>query len=527
MGHDGHDLAVSAQALTMRSERFTNFLYRHRVALFAIWLVHAFLIHYFVLGYMSGDGLSYRVVPVVELLQHGDLGKWKYPTDWTLRGYIPFVELAHLPFLLVFGLRGLLVGFPLVVFPLCVAAVFLLVRELTNDPRAAMFGAFTYVAMPMINHQAFAGLIDFAVAGSLAFWLYSVLRLRGERTWRTWVRIAIATFVLSMSRQHGLYIAVTLFPVVAFACFGFANLATSARGALAVLTGAIPAIALQIYRGLTYGSPIAPSELKLLGIRLAEGVPLDQYLRDAGIEGDGAFALAKGFFEGWIWHPDWPMGAFYHSQYMAAGFLFLLAIAVSPMFLRHSTRAERWLIVGLVAVSVLARDFALPRWCYAITIALPIVLGRALSVLAESRRWRPLFWAGCTILILQLLRPEFDILQVRTGEWISPRLNVGKSPLFLKGPADLRAYPDDGYKLVIVETTSTLYVLHLFGIGMTNEVAGTVRANELGDRCAGLASRIAAKPEVLFVDDFDHTKSCTRTCLLPTKSRCRAFRITP
>ncbi|MEJ7601527.1 MAG: hypothetical protein WKG01_26720 [Kofleriaceae bacterium] len=515
------------------ADRFSGFLYRHRVALFAIWLGHAFLIHYFVLGYMSGDGLSYRVVPVIELLQHGDLGKWKYPTDWTLRGYVPFVELAHLPFLAVFGLRGLIIGFPLVVFPLCVAAVFLLIRELTSDPRAAMVGAVTYVAMPMINQQAFGGLVDFAVAGILAFWLYALLRLRAERSWRTWVRIVIATVMLSLARQHGVYLAIALLPIVLYACFGsrdgfrikIASWGAIARAVAAFLVGALPAVGLQIYRGLTYGSPLAPSELKLLGVKLADGAPLSSYLIDAGIQGDSVGALARGFLDGWVWHVDWPMGAFYHSQFMGAGFLFLLALIVLPVVLRHATPLERWVLFGLIAISVMARDFALPRWCYGLTIAVPIVVGRGMSLLAGARRGRPVFWAGAAILILQLLRPELDILQLRTGAWISPRINVGESPLFVRGDADLRAYPDGGHQLAIVETTGRLYTAHLFGLGLTNEVVGTIRLTALGERCAGIAPILAAHPDVVFVDDFDHTKACDRTCVIPTRSRCWGFRI--
>src|SRR5215470_10612113 len=116
--------------------RFTDFVFKYRYPLFAVWWLHVFLIHYFILGYISWDGFSYRVGPVIELLQHGELGTYKYPFDWTMRGYIPFVELVHLPFLALFGLRGLIIGFPWVVFPLCVAAMFLLLRELTGDKRA-------------------------------------------------------------------------------------------------------------------------------------------------------------------------------------------------------------------------------------------------------------------------------------------------------------------------------------------------------------------------------------------------------
>ncbi len=164
-----------------RRERFVDFVVRHRRVLFVVWLLHAAFCHFFLLGYMTGDGLAYRLTPVIELLKHGTMGSWKYPTDWSLAGHVPFVELTHIPFLGVLGLRGLLVGFPLVVFPLCVIAVYMFVRALTDSARTATFGAFAYVAMPMINSQPFAGLVDFVVVALLAYWLHALLRLRAEK----------------------------------------------------------------------------------------------------------------------------------------------------------------------------------------------------------------------------------------------------------------------------------------------------------------------------------------------------------
>src|SRR5689334_19671728 len=82
----------------MSFERFTDFLHRRRRLLFALWLGHAFLIHFFVLGLVSWDGLCYRLPPVIELVQHGSIGTEKY-NEWAFAGYVPFVELVHLPFL--------------------------------------------------------------------------------------------------------------------------------------------------------------------------------------------------------------------------------------------------------------------------------------------------------------------------------------------------------------------------------------------------------------------------------------------
>src|SRR5205823_6348627 len=95
-----------------------------------------------------------------------------------LTGYTPFIELAHIPFLYVFGMAGLIIGFPLVVFPLCAAAVFACLRELTSSPAAATFGTLAYVADPLVNQQPFGAYVDFAVVGLLAFFVFCVLRAR-------------------------------------------------------------------------------------------------------------------------------------------------------------------------------------------------------------------------------------------------------------------------------------------------------------------------------------------------------------
>ena len=159
----------------MWSERLSSFLHRHRFVLLAICLLHIFWMHHRLLGFMSWDGFGHRGFPIVELAQHGDMAKWKFH-EWSLTGHIPFLELVHLPFLLLLGMQGFLFGFPLVVLPLCVAAMYLLVRELTGDPRGGFYGAFAYFAVPMINQQPFTAYIDFAVCGILAFLCYALLR---------------------------------------------------------------------------------------------------------------------------------------------------------------------------------------------------------------------------------------------------------------------------------------------------------------------------------------------------------------
>jgi hypothetical protein len=514
----------------MVAPRLCELLLRYRRHLFIAWLLHAVLLHLFVLGYMTGDGLAYRLTPVIELLQHGSLGTWKYPTDWSLNGHVPTVELAQLPFLAVCGLRGLLVGFPLVVLPLCTIAVFRLVRELTGDPRAAMFAAWAYIAMPMINSQAFAGLIDFVVVGLLAEWLRTLLVISRSSTpppQRVLAWWAVVTALLTLARPHALYSAIALCPLIMLFAPRGRRAATALRAAVPFIVGALPAISLQVWRFVNFGSPLAPSELRLLGVQLADGVPMRTHLLANGIAGDDAASLATGFLDGWVWKLEWPMGAFYHSQWFAAGFLTVLAIAMVPIFIRTSSRHERLLVVALILTSFAARDFALPRWSYTLAITLVVVVGRSMAAVIDVKHViaRLLMWIGLAVLTVQMLRPEFDLLQIESGHWISPRVDVAASPWFSRGPGRLAVFPDRHARIVIIEHTHGGYTAHLFGRRLTNEVVATVRASELGDRCAGLRPILEREPGALFVDDLDLTSTCARTCVLGSSPRCKLYAI--
>ncbi|HSK02035.1 MAG TPA: hypothetical protein VK932_12375 [Kofleriaceae bacterium] len=519
----------------MWSERLSSFLYRHRFVLLAICVLHVFWMHYRVLGFWSWDGFGHRGFPIVELAQHGDMGKGKF-NEWSLVGYIPFVELFHIPFLLVFGLKGFIIGFPLVVLPLCVAAVYLLVRELTGDPRAGFFGGFAYFALPVINQQPFSAYIDFAVAGILAFLLYAILRVRSsERPLAPYLQLVLATFLFTMARSQGPYMLAVLFPILAYALFceraGFRIRIADRRklllSAAAIVVGASPAIGVQIYKLVTYGSPIAPMKFQLLGLESATGVSVEQYFKLAGLGGTDLKSLGVGFFEGWIWKGSWPLGAFYDSRRMAAGLLFVLAVILFPVFWRRSTRVERALLAAGLLASLMARDFAIPRCAYTTVVALSVVIGRAMATLAASRRGRPLFWFAFAVMCVHLLRPEFDYLQLRDREaYLTPRLNIAGTPGWRRSRWEVTLYPDGGHRLFILDAPGNNFVLQLYGQELSNVVLGTIPKDAIGPGCSGLAPYLAAHPDALFVDDHDHAKDCKRECVAP-KSYCLMWRIHP
>src|SRR3954452_22840135 len=117
------------------SEQVHAWLLRRRFYVFALLVAHFIAAHFFVLGLVTWDGFGHRIPPVVELVQHGGLGREKY-LDWALVGFRPFVELTNAPFLWLFGMEGLFFAFALTLFPFCVFGVYLFTREVTTDRRA-------------------------------------------------------------------------------------------------------------------------------------------------------------------------------------------------------------------------------------------------------------------------------------------------------------------------------------------------------------------------------------------------------
>ena len=513
----------------MWSERFTSFLYRRRIVLFGAWLIHAFLMHYFILGFVSWDGFGHRGFPIVEILQHGGMGTSKFVNEWSLTGFTPFLELAHLPFLLVFKMRGFIIGFPLVVFPLCVAAIFAFLRELTDDNKVATFGALTYVAMPFINAQPFSAYVDFAVSGCLAFFLFSILRLRRDVRLRSVIWIILATFVFTMARVQAVFVTILLFPILAYALFcereRFRVRIAKRRELLMAVAGAaigaIPAIGFQISRYLEFGSPTYPIQFSLLGIKADGGMTRDYFFKLAGIGGDDWGSVVKGFIDGWVWHVDWPMGGFYTSKYMAAGLLFLLAVVLLPFAIKRLTRIEWWLLGGLGFVSFLTRDFGVPRYAYTIVLGLVLVLGRELSTLCSARRWRAVYWGAIGVVLLHLLRPEVDYLQSRSN-YVSPRMNVARSRSFLDS-YEVPVFPQTKSPLIIIETPGANFILPLYGRRLSNEILAEVRGATIGPRCEGLQPYVALVPDVLFIDDSEFMKNCSRECGLTVSGVCRGW----
>jgi hypothetical protein len=523
------------EAMTQAGPRFCAWLHRHRWALLAAWIGHATILHLLIIGSPSWDALSYRLPPIVELIQHGDLGLDRY-NDWALHGFVPFAELAQLPALWALGVVGMLLSYPLVVFPLCIVAVYKLGKQLTGSVHGGNFSALAYAAVPMVNQQPFTGYIDFIVSAALAYLISAILQLReSPRPMRSAIRVAAATVVFTMTRATGVYIAVLLTGLLYAALYveraGGLRFRIVRRRALAItiaafVVGALPIIAIQTYKYVTYGSPLYPYQFNLLGLKIGGGVPTKDLFFYAGLPDETWGSFARCWFGAWIWPPDRPL-VFFGSSNLGGGWVMIAALLALPAFVRAAPRFDRWLGIVCVLVSLCARDFWLPRWAYSLVVVLAVVLGRALPAIAGSdrRRDRALFWALTVLLLVHFVRPEFDLWQMRRGRGIGPRFNAAGSPVFQHARGGIDPYPDLHARFFIIDYNRKGLKLPIFGPHLTNEVVDTIPADVLGDRCVGLIPFAIANPTVLFIDDQNHMIDCERACAFQRRDgSCAAYR---
>jgi hypothetical protein len=511
------------------SARIAKFLVERKGLLLALVAIHAFVIHYFLLGFVSWDGLTYRVPPIIELIQSGGFGLSKY-NQWAFAGYVPFVELSQYPFLLLFKLQGILIGWPLVVFPLAVAVIYRFVREAANDELAGVLGALSFAALPFVNQQPFSGYVDFIVCAVLAFFLYAGLRLNtNERPLKSFARFTAASLLLAMARSQGVYVGALFLPILfSITCVRWegrrprqidGRRAASLVGGFGI--GAIPSIATQIWRFKNFSSPMAPFRLELPGITIGQGLSRADLFAFGGLESETVSAYVRAFLGAWVWPRYWPLGGFFDSRNMGGGFLFCVAVVLLPVFLRSADRRAVVLGIALALVSVLIREFWLPRYAYCFVLALVLALGSGLSRVATmgGASWR--FVVPLLFVALHFFRPEFEIATLAGG--IGPRLNVAESRFFLESGDTIDLVPDRHAKFVILETTTRGFLVQLYGPKLTNQVVGTIPAAKVGPACEGLRDA----RDVLYVDDQDLTRACPRECAIPgPHGRCVAFRLT-
>jgi hypothetical protein len=518
----------------MPAERLLLRLRLPLLALYVAWLIAA---HALVLGFTSWDGLSYRVPPIVELLQHGDLGRWKF--DYPPAQYFsPFFEMVHLPFLKLLGLPGLYVSFALVLLPFSVLGVYACARQLGGDPRWATYSALAFLALPFVNTQPFSGYIDFAVIGAFAFFLGALwMAVRQDRlSLRALFMLTLAAFAFSMSRQQAPYMALLLTAIVLFWRLGPFNAAAETerwglKGHLLRLTvvlmalalGLLPAAFLHLSRYLEYGSPIYPYRFEALGLTSPTGMTRAETLQWAGLPAPGWGGLLQGFMRAWLVPERWPRD-FYDSRTLGVGLLLWLTLLTIPILGRALHRDAKFLALAMVGVSLLTQDFWLPRWSMTGTLAMVLALGAALAWLGEhgSRlAWSVLLLA----VVLHFGRPLFDLYSLKhrvpyvRADLLDSRWFIGEESA--AGVVDL--YPDLAEDFVIVRPVENGFMLPLYGRQLSNRIVGVLDDPLVDPACA--VQPIGQSADLIVDQHAELARAaphCNWSCTYPGEELCLA-----
>jgi hypothetical protein len=518
-------------------QRVDDCIQRYKLGYFGAVLLYLIAAHYWFLGFTSYDGFTHRIPPIVELVQHGDLGGNKFDF-FNARYFYPFFELLHVPFLKVFGLSGLFFSFSLVLFPLATLAIWWFILELTRDRRWATYGAIIYLSIPFVNEQPFSGYIDFAVIGALAFFLFSLLRiLRSDQpsAWR-WLCFLIATFVFSMSRQHAPYIALFLFVVIMLWFLGpwpdrSLRRDRSWAGFVFIFAlGIAPSIYLHIHRLLAFGSPIYPAQFKFLWIASAAGEPLDNMMRAAGLPAPTWQGTLTAFVRGWLW-PGRLLPLFFDSRLLGVGFLLWIGIITLPFIQRAMDREVRFFLLLLITTGLITQNFWLPRFAFPLLLALIIGVGGDLPLLAvKGPRW--LYAALLVICVLHILgRPLYVGLGMLSFNSSYHRVNLAGSRWFISGVPDPGAlpeiYPDWGADLLIVYPVINKFVLPLYGRHLSNRIIGKLDPATLSGSCGTIRQlEQSSRRKVLVVDQTGLASGqCSWICEMARPWGCMAQRL--
>lgn len=513
-----------------------SFIQRKRWLLFWVVIIYLVLCHIFFLGYTTWDGFVIRIPPIVELVQNGELGRWKFDCIFT-RFRTPFFEFIHAPFLKLFGLIGLYFSFSFVLLPLSMWAVYLFVREITKDSAWATYSALSFLCIPFVNEQPFSGYMDFAVIGALAFFLFTLIRVTFSKdvSVKDWIAFGIATFLFSMAREHAPYLIIIFFVSIQiwmrFQRHSNAEIQRGRYRTLGLVTilllAMLPSIISQVKHALVFGSPIFPYQFKVLGIESNAGVWLEDVLKWGGLDDYTWKGMLYAFARGWLWPGTLPH-VFFDSRYLGVGVSLWISVAVIPLIWKQINRNILFMLTVFVGVALIAQDFWLPRFSITLVLAISVILGAAFrAVLKHKRSW--VYNALLMVMVIQLIgRPLYVGLGLTKWDLPYPRANLANSPYFLfKAPLANMVYPDWNADLLVVHPVYNKFVLLLYGRDLTNRIVWTLNpespVNE--DTCEEV-SRLArhSSRKVLVIDHTGRlAEKCGLNCFFPTPWGCLAY----
>ncbi len=513
-----------------------DWIVRWRWPLFAVLTTHLVLAHYFVLGFDTWDGFTYRIPPVVELVQHGAYNHDKFDS-WVLHAFRPFLELANAPFLWLFGQDGLYLAFPLTLYPLCTAFIYLFGRELTRSRTTALYTSAVYISLPLVNAQIFSGHVDWAIPALVGFFLYALLALRRpadtESALRRYGRVALATFLFTNARQQALYLAVVIFVVMSATSFversgrsfSLKDRKTLGIAALVTAVALSPQAFVHISNALHHGSPLYPYEFRLLGVKLGDGFPMKDLFIIGGLPEYSLRGFLQATVAAYFVPAKWPY-TFFDGRNFGDSIFVMAALLGLPFTWRRANRDTRVLLVLLLALSIAAKDFWQPRYAYGVILGSCLLNGIAVSALLEVRTLAPIYAAAVVVLALHALRPEWDSWRMSEGDSY-PRMNCSASKLWQKGNYDIPLFPDLGAHFLIIKKPGNEFTLPLYGRKLSNTIVTSFLEDDVGPSCSKLRRWTDHDPKILLIDDEDLTKSCKRTCIVDHGWRCGAWRLEP
>ena len=506
-----------------------------KVFLFIVFLfiiIYFIASHYFFLGYTTWDGFVYRITTIVEVMKYGHLSGDKFFSSYP-ELLKPFFEFIHIPFLKLFGLKGLYFSFSLTIFPLSILTIYQLVKYLTDNQVWAFFSALVFVSFPFINEQPFSGYIDFAVIGAMAFFIHqSLIAIENYEfniTKNFFFIISILLF--SFSRQQAPYIAILLFSMFVIINYKLKNILIRDHywTYLTFFAGVFPSLLVQLYNWVKFGSPIYPYQFDAFGIKSTSGYPLYLTLRGAGLQNNTLYEYIFSSIRSWILPNSYPVN-FFDSRSFGAGITLYVFLFSILLFHKYS-RQQKSLAISLLLTSIIIKDFWLPRYAYEVIIMICFQIGGALAYFFENQKKIPYYTLLFLVLIQLFGRPIYSYLIMQQDDAWYVRTNISESPFFPeRGTTRVEVFPDNDAKIILVSAVNEFY-LPLYGRNLTNDILAEgfyklkdQTCEEINEVYFSEKEKFPEQEMIMIVDQKDLIASrCDLPCAWEGKYGCLAY----